>query len=214
MSASVIQQQINAGYGIAATVLGSPCAQYRPTGPTNPLATQVATLQAAFDIDAKFTFGKPSQPGKPLWYGLFDPTTCLVGDYLVGVSGTFFIASIEPLHPVECVQCNHVLSIVRPTSNRALGRVRGLDGDTRSTETPIMTGWPVALLQGTKGEKPDTGIPGEARDPWFAVMLPALVGVSIDTDDIATDENGNRYQVSSTELTPKGWRLSMELADG
>ena len=209
-----IQAQINAGYGIAASVLGTPCPQYRATSPANPLSTQIGTLQAAFDVDPKFSFAKPSAYGKAFWYGLFDPTNCLVGDYLVGPAGTFFIASIEPLHPTECVQCNHVLSFTRPTSNRALGRVHGLDGDTRSTETPTMTGWPASLLQGTKGEKPDTGIPGEARDPWFAVLLPAVTGVSIDTDDITTDENGNRYQISSTELTPKGWRLSMELADG
>ena len=214
MDGARIQQLVNRGYALSAFRVGMPHVWYRPTGPVSPIspASQLGTLNAAFSAD-DYRFAKSQPYAKALWSVLVDASQTAVGDYLVG-QFTWFVAAQDPLLPVLAVQCNHALSIVRPTSNRSLGRVRGLDGDTRSAETPVMTGWPASLLQGTKGEKPDTGIPGAARDPWYAALLPAVTGVAIETDDIAIDENGNRYQISSTELTPKGWRLSMELADG
>ncbi len=209
MMSGGIQQAIYDGYGTVAEIFGEPCAQFRATGPLDPLDNPIGTVQAAFDTSASFTFKAPSTYAKPLWYCAADGAVLVVGDYLQHPSlGTFFVASLEPYHPPMVVSCNRTLTVHRPAGIRTggVGKVPYGEGAKPSV---LMSGWPASMLQGTKGEKSDADLPRDTRQPWYAVLLPAFPGVQIRTDDTMTDDLGLHYEVSSAELTSLGWRLSV-----
>ena len=211
MDGNRIQALIYRGYGVSAAKVGLPYAQYRPSGATAAIVTSnlIQTLQAAFSTD-RYKFAREDGYGTPEHQALVDGSQLAVGDYLVGAE-TYFIAALDPLVPILAVQCNAVLDVRRPAFSRSLGRVRGNDGDMVATETVLLSAWPASCIQGTKGEKSDTGIPGDTRMPWWAIILPPTPA-PIETDDILTDANGHRFQVSSAELTSKGWRITAQLA--
>ena len=189
-----IQATIYAGYGIAASVLGVPCQQYRPTGPNNLVATPIATLQAAFDTRPDFSFKAPSLYAKPQWYGLFDASTVQVGDYIIHPTlGTFFVASLEPLHSPLLNSCNRTISVMRPNPASGAGFVSDYGGDNPADELPILTAWPVSLLTKSRGERGDTNLPGDTRIPWVEVLMPALSGYAVKFSDVVCDEAGTRY---------------------
>jgi hypothetical protein len=43
---------------------------------------------------------------------------------------------------------------------------------------------------GQQGEKNEVGLPADAKNPWFNVLLPFVDGVYLRTADIITDEIG------------------------
>ncbi len=213
MNATLLQAKIYQGYADAAIRLGTLYSQYRPSGVSAPIASGnlLGTILVAFDAAASFNFGRPALYAKPVWYALLDGTQTVVGDYLVGEAGTYFIAAQEPLLPIAAVLCNRTVSVLRPAGNTGVG-AQPYGGDTAATETPVMTTWPASILQGTKGEKGDVALPGDIRQPWYAILLPAWPGVLIDTADVLNDDLGRRMKVSGAELTNLGWRLTAELA--
>ena len=85
-------------------------------------------------------------------------------------------------------------------------------GEETAVDVPMLTGWPCSMLQGTKGEKDDSGIPDDTRSPWIAALLPPSAVADIRTDDVITDEDGRSFQVSGAELSPLGWRLTAAFA--
>lgn len=214
MDGTRIQALVNRGYSLSAQRVGLPHQQFRPSGPGNPLAAAnlIQTLPAAFSVD-DYKFRRPSDYGKPEREALVDGSQLLVGDYLVGPSGTYFVAGLDALVPIVAVECSRTLTVTRPTFTRTLGRVRGIDGDTVATEAVLMSSWPASVVQGTKGEKSDSGVPDASRLPWWQILMPAIADVAFETDDILTDEVGHRYQVSSAELSSKGWRITAQLSE-
>lgn len=197
------------GPRITAQVLGQPFTQYRPTSALQPLAAPLATLPVWVTADPKLMGASAFKREKPdeRFAGL-DPALTKVGDYLVGavVPGdpvkTFFIASQDLPAPIRLVECYHTLSFAHQTEDGAYA------GQT-SAGTPYLTGWPASMVQGTKGEVSVGKLPGDVRSPWFSVLMPFFSGALIHEFDQATDENGNRYVVSSPELTAQGWRLTL-----
>lgn len=200
------------GYRIGAQKTGLPHDLYRPTSALQPLAAanKLLSLPVAW---------KPASPGdsfkganlygKPTWYGYFDFTLTKVGDYLVRQEdqATWFVVAQQHLLQPAAVDCNAVISITRPgQANEGFGAVGYGNADPGR---PVITGWPCSMLAGTKGEKSDDGLPRDTRNPWYAILLPALPGIEIRTDDKVSDARGYNYEVSSAELTDLGWRLSV-----
>jgi hypothetical protein len=208
---ATIQKAIYNGYQQAANVLGAPFDLFRPDGADTPIqqANRVGTFNASFDASV-YTFGRPGLYAKPVWYALIDGGQLVVGDYLQGDSGTFFVAALQPLLPIACVSCNATLNVLRPYSAPGVG-VLPYGGDIRSEEVPVMTAFPGSLLNGTKGERSEVGLPGDIRSPWFAILLPN-VGVEIKAYDVITDDLGRRFKVSAVEMSDLGWRLTAALA--
>lgn len=211
MDAATLQNRIYKGYGKAAIRIGPVFSQFRPTSVTNPLGgTPIATLNASFNaMDMKY--GKPNVYGKALWYCLVDGTQMQVGDYLKSASQTFFIAAMQQTLPILAVECNRTLTVHRPAQQGSVGAV-GYGGNTAATETMLMQGWPASVLQGTKGEKNETNLPGDVRTPWWAILMPAFSGVTLRTSDTITDDLSRRYVISSAELTDLGWRITCQQA--
>jgi hypothetical protein len=81
-------------------------------------------------------------------------------------------------------------------------------------ETTLATAWPISQLQGTKGEKGVTNLPGDVRMPWIAILVPTIPGgVVLAEGDRMRDDLGRAWTLSSCELNPLGWRLTAMLED-
>lgn len=212
MDSATLQNRIYKGYGKAALRIGPLFTLYRPSSVFNPIASGniVTTLNASFNAE-DMTYSRPNKYGKSTWFCLVDGTQTRVGDYLVGTSQTFFIAAMQQTLPILAVECNRTLNVLRPYQVSGVGAT-GYGGDTAAGETPLMTGWPASVLQGTKGEKNEVNLPGDVRNPWWIVLLPAFTGVMLRTADIITDELSRRYVISSAELTDLGWRCTAQQA--
>ncbi len=230
VSQALVQAKMNYGLGKAAAALGASCQWYRPATATNPLdaGNLRGTLAAAFQIPGN-VYVAPSRYAKPEWWGLFDATNVAVGDYLVEPTlGTFFVASLEPVHYPMCVRCNRTATFSRPNPNppsapsyapspdgtRVVPSGGFYGGDVPAQETALATAWPISQLQGTKGEKGVTNLPGDVRMPWIAILVPAIPGgVVLAEGDRMRDDLGRAWTLSSCELTPLGWRLTAMLED-
>lgn len=206
MDGSTLQAKIYKGYGQAAKRVGFPFQQYRAASALNPLSgPPLQTLPCSFTTN--FHYNQPNKYGVATWLGVFDGSGCQPGDVLVGDGGTFFIAAMQPTLPIYCVQCNRTVSVLRTVMDDGVGAVR-YGGETPDTEQVLMAGWPASVLQGTKGEQNSTGLPGDVRTPWWAILMPAWPGLVLRTSDIVVDDLGRRYAISSAELTDMGWRMT------
>lgn len=210
MDGDKIQLKMYKGYAKAARVVGTTYAHFRPSSASNPMdaANQLADIKMTLNAcDMKYS--KPNVYGKSTWYGIFDGTVAQPFDYFNGVEGVFFVAAMQQLLPILMVSCNRVITIARPSMESGPGAI-GYGGDTKAGEENLMVGWPASVLQGSKGEKNDVGLPGDTKNPWFTVLVPSWDGVLLRTSDIITDDIGGRYRVSSAELTDLGWRLTAQ----
>jgi hypothetical protein len=151
-------------------------------------------------------YGKPNKYGKASWYALVDGTNLEVGDYFVGPQGTFFVAALQSLLPILVVECNRTVSIFRPQGQTGLG-LGAYGGNTDATETLLVAGRPCSILQGTKGEKAESNLPGDVRNPWWTLLIP-YGAVDLTMDDIVVDDLGRRYALSSVELSDLGYRCT------
>lgn len=211
MDATTLQSRIYAGYAKAALRIGYTTNLYRPASASNPIAagTLVQTLPASFNPE-DMGYSKPNKYGHPTWFGLFDGRLTQVGDYLQNShDGTFFVAAQQQALPILLVQCNRNLNVLRPQQQAGVGAL-GYGGDTTANETALMTAWPASVLQGPKGEKGDVGLPGDVKNPWWAVLMPKFGSVVLRSGDIITDELARRYVISSAELTDLGWRMTAQ----
>lgn len=209
MDADDLQRKIYRGMDRAARHVGLKYSQVRPASATNPLAVSIGTIKAAFTPDG--SYGKPQGYGKAVWRADTDGRKLEVGDYLIG-DDTYFVVSMQPLLPIQAVKCNHTVNVTRPAQQSGIG-AQPYGGTTKTTEINLMTGgWPASVLQGTKGEKSEVNMPGDTRTPWWVILLPAYSGILIENADIVTDENNQRYVVSSAEQSEFGWRLTASLA--
>jgi len=228
MSAASIQAAVNRGYAIAATKLGTSFVQYRAPG-SNPLqSAPLATVPAVFTSakSSGFNFDKSSTFEDVLFAVLIGGVQ--IGDYLVGSSGTFFVADMPPLRPVVAVQCNRLATITRPNSERnvAGGQAQGLPSQPGGTgryrgvstaivtsgagESDIVIGIPCAMIGSTgratgTGETP-TDAPGPSRWRIYLPQSAAPKGTIRDRDIVADEENA-RFQVSASYWSSIGYRV-------
>lgn len=202
-----LQNRVYYGYAQSALRIGLPFQQYRPMSASNPLATVLSTLPASFNAkDLKY--GKANGYGSPVWYCLADGRVMQVGDYFVGPS-TYFIASMQPILPIQAVECNRTVTVYRPQQTPGVG-AQPYGGNTASNQTAIATGFPASILINTKADKGVAGLPGDTRLGWWNMLLPPLPGAIVIQDaDVVQDDLGNRYVVSDAELTDMGWRITM-----
>jgi len=195
----------NRQYALIARRVGQQHSFYRPQAAISPIGTAYLQQMASFTQD--YRYSKPNKYGNAAWYGMFDSTQCQPGDIIEGAAGTFFIAALQELLPIYCVQCNRTISVLRTSQEGAAG-VIGYGGTTAANEVALMTGWPASVLNGTKGEKSPVGLPADAKTPWYIFLFPQYSDIVLRTSDVITDDIGRRYIVSSAELTDMGWRAT------
>ena len=202
-----------AKFADGAARLGSVFDHYRPAGPDAPLdpANRIGTVRAGISSD-NLAFASPSQYGKPARQCMWDGRLTAVGDYFVGIPGTFFVAAQQLLLPPVAIECNEVASFARPGSSDAVGEITTYGGGDLASQVALATGWPCSRLTKSRGEKSDANLPGDVKAPWLEFLVPAMPGVRILYDDIIDCTDGQRFLVSSAELSPLGWRILAMLA--
>ena len=202
------------GYAISANKSGLPCDIYRPISNSNCLTNQIFTNIPflIFPASSGYKVLGTNGYGKVTWFSIHDLTTTQVGDYIIRQydNAIYFIASQKALLQPLLIECNKVVSFKRPDAGLNIGPSSGYSGDLQVTEVLILNNINVSMIQGTKGEKADIVLPGDTRMPWYSVFMPFIFGETILVNDIMVDEsNGDRYKVSSCELTDLGYRLSV-----
>lgn len=207
MDAAKLRSKVYIGYGKAAQRIGYVAQQFRATSAFNPLqTTPLQSLNASFTTN--FNYSAPNKYGQATWLGVFDGRQFVVGDFLSNTEdGVFFVAAMQTTLPIYCVQTNRLITVKRGSMENAVGAI-GYGGATATNEVALMGGWPASILQGTKGERNDMNLPGDAKTPWWAILFPAYEGVELRTSDIITDDLDRRYVISSAELTDMGWRVT------
>jgi len=208
MDAIKLQNKIYAGYGKAALRLGTDQVQYRPVGAGDPLATPFATIKASYNAE-DMSYGKADKYGSSVWWGLFDGRLTQVGDYLVGMQGTYFIASQQLHLPIQCVQCNRRIRLTRMVDNGAVGAggYRGVCA-TEAQDQLGALGWPASVLLKGRMENTGSDLPGATKNVGWQILLPASIPIIINASDVLVDDLGRRYAVQGAEQTDMGWRLT------
>lgn len=210
---ALIQARVDYGYAKAASALGAPYQQYRASEPDNPTSTPLGSLNVWATTDAALKGTTPPQFGKPQWYAAVDRNGLAVGDYLVGQQGTFFVSTLDYPSPVGLVFCNRIVSIARALDSLQLGANTQRFGTSIQTAEPFMTCWPASLLQlgsGSKMVSTGMNLPSDSKVPGISVLLP-VTAPQIRFNDLVTDDLGQRYLVSSVELSALGWRVTGEM---
>ena len=221
MSQSLIQAQVAYGYAQAARILGAPAPWYRPNGngPVLVAGNSLGTLQVLLDTKADMSQTMPENFGKASdWFGGFDATNVLPGDYFVAAHDSsvgktpFFVAGLNWFRPARLVQCKRIVTVSRPGSQSPGPGYYG--GDLTSTETVLVTGWPVAITDKGRRQAGETKLPGDMDLPWEEILLPPSFPVQIESMDILLDDQTQpvRYVVSAVEQTTLGWRLMARAA--
>lgn len=205
MDGATINAKIYAGRAQAALRLGLDYQLFRPTAAINPLTASLLTMKAAFNSGDN-NYGKPNLYGDPVWFGDFDGRLTQRGDYLVRGTQTYFVAGMQPLLPIVCVDCNRVMSLVREPATPTAGALP-YGGESSDTQVTILSGWPAAVIAGGRGENSGTTIPSAARNGGYKILLPVSVPVQINASDVLICDLGRRYVIETAELTDLGYRI-------
>ena len=104
------------------------------------------------------------------------------------------------------------ISITRPAAPAGVG-VQPYSGLQASTETAVASGISASIQLDRSGERPLGGLPGDAagRGTW-KIMIPRAQlakGVVLD-QDVVTDDQGLRYQVTNAYWDSLGYALRTE----
>jgi hypothetical protein len=212
MNGRKLQDRLYLGLGLSARHIGEFANAFRPAGLYNPLnkENRFLRLPATF-ISARGRATQTNLYGDALWHGIFDASYTRVGDYLVTDSGTYFVASQDPLLPVLCVRTNRTISIARPdmqtgTASNAYG------GYTSGNSITLMDQWPASVLGEQRSSRSTTGLPTDQGIPYWNVLVPSVVGVVLSPGDILMDDLGRAAVITGSELTNLGWRISAKMA--
>lgn len=146
MTPILLQDRLQRGLGVAARRIGSIHEVMRPQGVGPPLAraNRVLRLHASFNAEDP-AYRKPQRYGQALWWGVFDSAATRSGDYLVGPDATYFVASQQPLLPIQCVQTNRVVTVWRPLGAGGAG-ASGYGGVRELAGERLIERWPASIL--------------------------------------------------------------------
>ncbi len=166
MNPTALAQKVGRAGGIAAAKLGVPHALFRPRSAFSPLAAanRIAQLPASFTPKDMRYRTAPSY-GHGLYFGVFDASRTQAGDYLVGPTGTWFIAAQQPLLPVLCVLANRTLTLGRPAAPDAAGS-NGYGGVSLGAATVLGTSWPASVMSNGGGQ--EGMLPSDATVPYWS----------------------------------------------
>ena len=201
MDGPTLQRKVFLGYGKAATRIGFPCTVYRSSSMLAPI---VPANIFASNLYASFTptlnFQKYNKPHVPDWIGIVDATSLQIGDWLVGPSGTFYLADIQESLPLPFIQCVYQVSIVRPAYSTS--------GPTEELEVTIASNLPVFGFSMKSGVQRPSAFPSasetKAAIPGRLFYVNTRTIGAVQKDDVVIDEVSNRYIVDAAVFTSFG----------
>jgi hypothetical protein len=207
-----LQDRLHLGLGLSARNIGQSADAFRPRGPFSPLDAQnrFLRLPAAF-VSTRGSDTRTNIYGEALWHGIFDASYTRPGDYLVLKSGTFFVASQEPLLPILCVKTNRTISIVRPNM-QTITAGNSYGGYTPASSTTLLEDWPASVLGENRSSASSANLPTDQAVSYWNVLIPAACRVILSPGDFISDDLNQAAVVASSELTDLGWRLNAKMA--
>jgi hypothetical protein len=212
MNGRKLQDRLHWGLGLCARHVGLSADAFRPGGPFNPLDKQNRFLRLpAMFVSAKGSKGQTNVYGEALWHGIFDASYTRAGDYLVLETGTFFVASQEPLLPILCVKTDRIISIVRPNMQTSTAG-NSYGGYTSGASVTLIEGWPASVLGETRSGASTTDLPTDQGVPHWNILLPAVGRVMLSPGDFVIDDLDRTAVITGCELTNLGWRISAKMA--
>jgi hypothetical protein len=212
MNGRNLQDRLYLGLGLLARHIGQPADAFRPSGPFRPLDRQnrFLRLPAQF-VSAKGNDRRTNVYGEALWHGVFDGSYTRAGDYLVLETGSFFVASQEPLLPILCVRVNRTISIARPDMQTSAAR-NPYGGYTSGGSIMLLEEWPASVLGENRSSASTTDLPTDQAIPYWNILLPASGLVILSPGDLITDDLKRTAVISGAELSGLGWRISAKMA--
>lgn len=226
MNADKVNAKIYAGRGKAALKIGYDYKVMRPLVMSNPLTNQVNTIKAALNAGDN-NYLKPNLYGKPIWFADLDGSKVKVGDYLINAANSsqiFFVAAMQSLLPIVCIDCNRSIRLARAAPLGAIGAVGAVaysgmcDAPAESVDVlglnpanngGVFVGWPCSIQFGKgKLKNHDALAAGSDEQMGWQILLPASITSQIKTGDRMLDDSGRMFVVNRAEQTDLGWRLT------
>lgn len=210
MDARRLQDRIARGLGQAGRRIGEAYDVYRPRDAMAPLDADSRIIRLPMAIHGEDKdWHRSAHYGQPLWFSVHDTGYTRPGDYLVGPSGTFFIAAQPPLLATVCVLTNRLLTC-RRTSGATGAGVNAYGGAEPRSDRVLLSNWPASVLTLSGGARAGGALPGEPGPATWSILLPHLpeaVGVTLKADDLLSDEDGEIMVITAAERSTLGWRL-------
>jgi hypothetical protein len=94
-----------------------------------------------------------------------------------------------------------IVAVTRPNQDTSVG-AQPYSGVLQTNEAIVATGIMAHIQSDRQGTKPQTGLPADAAgESIWKIIFKAARGL-VQTNDIITDDLGNRYQVISADWGP------------
>lgn len=208
MQPGEIDDAIRRGAGTAARIVGEFYVLHRPEGTGSPVRSGTARMR----LPAHFLAQRSAMPshGHPTFQGVFDSAYARTGDYLVGETATYFVASRLWLEPVVCVRATRLASFAR-APGQSVGGLGSYGGLVRAVTQIMLTGWPASVIEGGEGLD-RAGLPADVVVGGWSVLLPLTPSVLLQPGDLMTDDLGRAGVVAAAELSERGWKLLVRQA--
>jgi hypothetical protein len=218
MTGAGVQALISQGLGVAAQSIGSPHAQFRPSGATvlDPLnaGNNIGTLNALFTLQGGM---KPSawtaqtKAEQPYWQIIANLSALQIGDCLVDTH-TYCVVALDALMVPLALRCPHSVTVTRPTIDTEYG-ARPYNAINTRAETVVATNVPAYIQAKTFRGTPPTKLPDDTGlNAYYEVSL-WLPDGTIQPRDFLTDDNGRRFHVTGGPFSLLGYTLLCELLE-
>lgn len=208
-----INEKIRFGYARAAQKLGRQTALYRSSSAIDPLNEDNFIGYLPMVVSQDFTWMKANRPGNAYWLLFIDgrqstyPLSAQEMDYLVDADNTYFVLSKEYQLPMQAVQCNAMVQVIRPDQSTEAG-VQAYSAFTPDSSLLKMDKVPCSILMKAAGEKPPSKLPTDTREPSWVVLMPHLGEIILKTGDVIIDDLERQFVISVVEVTEFGFRLT------
>jgi len=206
VSYSYVQEKVNYGYGKCALKIGILTNVYRASNGINPLDPLNNVGQVYLSQNVSWNYMKANKFGNLIWQLVVDRTTLEPYDFLQNEQFTFYVDEMEPIVPTNGIECNRMVSLIRPNQTYSAGN-NSYGGFDSTNIIQILQNCPVGILQATgKRNKNDFSLPLDTGEPAYIVYIPALPDVEPRIGDLMDDDRGVRIALTSVEKTSLGFR--------
>lgn len=196
MDGETLQERIYAGYKRDAEHTGRAYQHYRfdPDVPVSPLEAGNLLGEIHCRFAAEKRFEVPHKHKDATRYLYADGRDLEQHDLLVGPFGTFYVADMQPLLPMQAVWCNEIVTIGHPVYQGTL-----VVPDNYVVSMPCFR-----QLKRVEQRKPEFSS-NTAATPigeWF-MFIPVAASL-LRQGDIVVDEGGQRYTLDTIDNTEIG----------
>lgn len=170
-----VQERIFYGYGKAAQKIGEDFNQYRAPNGIVPISPANLIQPLKMSANISWDYMKANKYGNSIWQLIIDGSQVEPGDFLINGNREFFVTAKQPLLPINGVECNARVSLVRPTKALVPGE-NPYGGYEVGDEEMLLQDCPVSYIETGRPESNPLKLPLDTRVPRFHVYMPLKIG--------------------------------------